>query len=435
MIERYSLTEMTELFTEESKFQNWLKVELSVVDAMASLEEIPKKDVELIKKNLPNIDSEFVKKVQEREKVTQHDTAAFVDIVQSSVGQPQGRWIHFGLTSSDVVDTALSLTLVNACKLLKSALQNLLNSLKNKAVEHQDTLTIGRTHGQHAEPMTFGVKLALWAHQVARDLKRLEFCQNEIAVGKLSGAVGTYSNIDPKIEKIALSQLGLRPEPSTQVISRDHHASYIYACASICATIETIALEVRHLSRTEVGEISEAFLPGQKGSSAMPHKQNPVLSERLCGLSRIVRAYLIPAFENIALWHERDISHSSVERMMFPDVSSVTYYLCVMADRLINTMKVNKDKMLENLEETQGSFFSQKLLLELVKKGISRDDAYQLVQSISQLALKAKQSLQETALNSVELANYFTSQELNQIFSLSSLVANCNIIIESAKNI
>lgn len=435
MIDRYSLPEMAAIFTDEAKFTNWLKVEMAYLEALANLGYIPQDDYQVIKAHLPSIDQVFIKQVQDREQITNHDTAAFVDVVQQLINRPEAKWVHFGLTSSDVVDTALSLTLKQAIALLKQAGEDLLVVLKEMALKHVNTLTIGRTHGQHAEPTTFGVKLALWAHQVKRGLIRLTTAENEIAVGKLSGAVGTYSNSDPEVEHRALQTLGLKPVASTQVIARDHHASYIYSCVSICSTIETIALEIRHLARTEVSEVSEAFSEGQKGSSAMPHKRNPILSERLCGLSRIARAYLIPAFENIALWHERDISHSSVERMMFPDVSLITYYLLVSAKQLLTRLEINEAKMLENLQLTKGAFFSQKLLLSLIKKGLLRDDAYRLTQQISHQALTNKTDLEAEALSSKHLSNYLTEQEIKDIFSINSLLKNCRVIVESVKNI
>ena len=377
MIPRYQLPEMAELFTDQARFATWLEVELLAVEAGAKLGVIPLADAQAIQER-----AKFtVEEVEERERVTDHDVAAFVDVVQAHVGMPAGAWVHHGLTSSDGVDTALSVTLVRASDLLVDTAAALDEAVTARAREHRDTPMVGRTHGIHAEPTTFGAKLALWALQIRRDRARLESARGQIAVGKLSGAVGTYSNIDPEVEAFVCERLGLEPVPSTQVISRDRHAEFLYACASVGASIESFATEIRHLQRTEVGEVEESFRSGtQKGSSAMPHKRNPVKSEQLSGLARVLRGNLHAGLEDVALWHERDISHSSVERIILPDSAQLAYYVMVQFRRIIDGLVVKPERMLENLDASHGLVFSQAVLLALVKAGRSRDDAYRIVQ-------------------------------------------------------
>ena len=333
MIPRYSLPEMSALFTDVARMSGWLEVELAAVDGWAALGVVPQSAAEAVRARAPQVDEQFVSDVNAREAVTDHDLAAFVDVVQDTIGPPDGSWVHYGLTSSDVVDTALCATLVSAADLLIDAASGLIRVLKARAVEHIDTPMAGRTHGMHAEPTTFGVKLALWCLQVDRDRNRLKNAQDAIAVGKLSGAVGTYSNIDPLVEEYVCNALGLKPVPATQVIARDRHAEYLYACASVGATIEAIATEIRHLARTELGEAEEKFGAGQKGSSSMPHKRNPVLSERLVGLARCSAVTSSPAWRMSPSGTERDISHSSVERIILPDASMLAYYLLRRGDR------------------------------------------------------------------------------------------------------
>jgi adenylosuccinate lyase len=381
MIPRYSMPEMAALFSDEARFGLWLEVELLAVEAWAKLGVIPPEDAAACRQRAPEVDAAFVEQVAERERITDHDVAAFVDVVQQAVGQPEGSWIHHGLTSSDIVDTALSATLVKAADLLGEALDGLVAALRRRALEHASTPTVGRTHGMHAEPTTFGAKLALACLQADRDRERLRQARQRIAVGKLSGAVGNYSNIDPEVEAHVCAALGLEPVPATQVIARDRHAEYLYACAAIGTTIESLATEIRHLQRTEVGEVEEPFAAGQKGSSAMPHKRNPITAERLCGLARVLRGYLMAGLEDVALWHERDISHSSVERIVLPDASLATYYAIRRMTRLIDGLLVRSDRMMENLlEGSHGLVFSQPVLLALVRSGLTRDSAYRIVQ-------------------------------------------------------
>jgi adenylosuccinate lyase len=380
VIPRYSLPEMAGLFSDEARLAMWLEVEVLATEAWASLGVVPEEDAKAVGERAPAVDARFVAAVAERERVTDHDVAAFVDVVQDAIGPPAAAWVHYGLTSSDVVDTALSATLARAGDLLIGASNQLVATLKARALEFFDTPMAGRTHGMHAEPTTFGVKLAHWCFQADRDRARLKAARHGIAVGKLSGAVGTYSNVDPAVEDHVCSALGLRAVPATQVIARDRHAEYLWACAAVGAGIEQFATEIRHLQRTEIGEVEEPFRSGQKGSSAMPHKRNPITCERLTGLARVLRGNLGAGLENVALWHERDISHSSVERVILPDSSLLAYYLLVKMRAVVEGMTVHPARMLDNLNRSYGLVFSQPVLLALVEGGVGRDTAYRIVQ-------------------------------------------------------
>jgi adenylosuccinate lyase len=371
---------MDAVWSDESRFARWLEVELLATEAHARLGIVPAEDAARCREAAPTVDAAFVLAVLEREAVTDHDVAAFVDVVQASIGQPAGSWIHYGLTSSDVVDTALCWAMADAVDLLIDASSELIDALVAMARTHRDTVMIGRTHGVHAEPTTFGAKVALWASQVDRDRTRLRAARESIAVMKLSGAVGTYSNIPPEVEAHVGEALGLRPVAATQVIARDRHAEFLYACASAAATCELVAVELRHLQRTEVREVQEGFKPGQKGSSAMPHKRNPISAETISGLARVVRSNLLAGLQDVALWHERDISHSSVERVVLPDSAQLTFYVLRRLRRLIEGLVVMPERMLANLEASHGLVFSQPVLLGLVQSGLSRDDAYRIVQ-------------------------------------------------------
>src|SRR5208283_3034491 len=363
MIPRYSMPEMSAVFADETRLALWLEVELLAVEAWSKLGVVPLSHAAACRERAPKIDATFVRRVAEREAVIDHDVAAFVDVVQESIGEPEGSWVHYGLTSSDVVDTALSATLVRAADLLIVAVGDLVSVTKRRAYELAAVPTVGRTHGMHAEPTTFGTKLALACLQADRDRTRLMRAREAIRVGKLSGAVGTYSNIDPFVEQYVCEALGLKPVPATQVIARDRHGEYLYACAALGTTVESLAIEIRHLQRTEVGEVEEPFRVGQKGSSAMPHKRNPITAERLTGLSRVLRGYLVAGLEDVALWHERDISHSSVERIVLPDASIVAHYVTRTMTRLIDGLVVNTERMRENLfEASHGLVFSQPVL-------------------------------------------------------------------------
>ncbi len=377
MIPRYSLAPMAALFTDEARYRAWLEVEILATEGQAEVGVVPPAAVTAIRDR-----ADFtVAEIEAREQITEHDVAAFVDVVQVHIGEPEAAWLHYGLTSSDVVDTALSLTLVRATDLLLESVDALVKVLVAQAHKYSGVPMVGRTHGIHAEPTTFGAKVSLWALAAQRDRERVARARAGIAVGKLSGAVGTFSNIDPQVEQYVCKKLGLTPVPATQVIARDRHAELLYACASLGATVESFALEIRHLQRTEVREVEEPFRSGsQKGSSAMPHKRNPVKCEQICGLARVLRANLQAGLENVALWHERDISHSSVERIVLPDSLNLAYYITEKFRAIAEGMVVYPERMLENLHASYGLVFSQPVLLALVEAGCSRDDAYRMVQ-------------------------------------------------------
>ena len=420
MIPRYAPKDMAELFSDEQRFASMLEVELLAAEALAELDVLPREDVRVLRTRQPVIDAEFVAEVNERERITNHDTAAFVDVVQSRVGMPEGAWIHYGLTSSDVVDTALCHVLTRAMDVVLVEATDLRDALTRRAVASIDMAITGRTHGMHAEPTTYGAKFSLFALQVDRDLERARRARASIAVGKLSGAVGTFSNIDPSVEAFVCERLGLVAVPATQVIARDRHAEVLYACAALGTSIEQFALEVRHLARSEVGEAEEPFTAGQKGSSAMPHKRNPFLSERLCGLSRVLRGYLQAGLEDVALWHERDISHSSVERIILPDALQLTVYMLRKATGLADGLVLHPDRALENLTvHSLGLVFSQSVLLALIETGLSRDDAYRIVQAASRRSVEERKNFREVieadsevTLSNEVLARAFDPQRL-----------------------
>jgi adenylosuccinate lyase len=371
---------MAAVWTDTARMARWLEVELLATEAHAELGVVPVAAAKECRVRAPRVDDDFVAAVAERERTTDHDVAAFVDVVQERIGTPAAAWIHFGLTSSDVVDTALCWALRDAADLLDAAATRLLGTVVPLARAHLETVMVGRTHGIHAEPTTFGAKVALWALQVDRDRVRLRAARDTVAVCKLSGAVGTYSNVDPAIEAHVGAALGLRPVPATQVISRDRHAEFLWATAAVASTCEMIAVELRHLQRTEVAEVREGFKPGQKGSSAMPHKRNPISAETISGLSRVVRANLQAGLQDVALWHERDISHSSVERIVLPDSAILAHYMVHRLDRLLSGLEIDSARMRANLQASHGLIFSQPVLLALVNGGASRDDAYRIVQ-------------------------------------------------------
>ncbi|MEH2334275.1 adenylosuccinate lyase [Nostoc sp.] len=376
MIERYTLPEMANLWSEAYKLKTWLQVEIAVCEAQAELGYIPSQAVEEIKAK-----ADFdLKRVLEIEAVVRHDVIAFLTNVNEYVGDA-GRYIHLGLTSSDVLDTALALQLVASLDILLQRLEDLIQVIRQKAQEHRHTVMAGRSHGIHAEPITFGFKLAGWLAEVLRHQERLRILHQTIAVGKISGAVGTYANVEPRIEAIACQKLGLKPDTaSTQVISRDRHADYVQQLALVAASIERFAVEIRNLQKTDVLEVEEFFAKGQKGSSAMPHKRNPIRSERLTGMARLVRSHAGAALENVALWHERDISHSSVERVILPDACTLTHFMLIEITDLVKNLLVYPENMERNLNSYGGVVFSQKVLLALIDKGSSREEAYAIVQ-------------------------------------------------------
>jgi adenylosuccinate lyase len=434
VIPRYSLPEMSSLFTDEARLAMWLEVELLAVEGWAEVGEVPTEVAAATRKRAPAVDAGLVARVAERERVTDHDVAAFVDVVQEAIGPPEGSWVHYGLTSSDVVDTALCATLVRAVDLLLEASDELVSVLKRRAMEFARTPMAGRTHGMQAEPTTFGAKLALWCLQADRDRQRLRNARARVAVGKLSGAVGTYSNIDPVVETYVCRALGLDPVPATQVVARDRHAELLYACAAVGTTAETVGTEIRHLARTEVGEAEEAFGAGQKGSSAMPHKRNPILSERLGGLARVLRGYLQPGLEDVALWHERDISHSSVERVVLPDACLLTYYVLRKTAGLIDGLVVNAERMRANLVEgSLGLVFSQSVLLALVSSGMSRDEAYRVVQRDARTASEGRRPLRSVLEEDPELS--LSKAALDEAFSLDRSLRHVHRFVDALQEV
>jgi adenylosuccinate lyase len=382
---------MEAVFSDESRFGRWVEIELLATEAHSALGIVPVADAANCRANSPVVDARFIDDVLDREKITDHDVAAFVDILQSRIGGTAGGWIHYGLTSSDIVDTAWCWMLRDAADLLIEASSKLLRVVVSLAKAHRDTVMIGRTHGVHAEPTTFGAKVALWALQIDRDRSRLIAARENIAVCKLSGAVGTYSNVDPKVEQHVAQALGLKAVPATQVISRDRHAEYMWACAAVGNTCEMIAVELRHLQRTEVREVEEGFKAGQKGSSAMPHKRNPISAETITGLSRVLRGNLQAAMQDVALWHERDISHSSVERVVLPDSSLMAHYVMHRLRRLLEGLQVSPERMKQNLYSSHGLVFSQPVLLALVQSGLTRDEAYRIVQEAAAMSWERSQ--------------------------------------------
>ena len=413
MIPRYTLPEMAAVWTEEAKLAHWLRIEVLACEAWAKQGLIPPEDLAAIRERA----SFDVRRVQDVERTTGHDVAAFVQVVSEAVGEP-GRWIHHGLTSSDLLDTTLALQLRDAADVILVRLERVLTLVRRLALEHRDTVTIGRTHGVHAEPTTFGMKLAVFAFQLDRDRTRLHRAREAVSVGKVSGAVGTYSRVDPAVEEYVCAELGLRPaEAATQVVSRDRHAEYVAALAVAAATVEAIALEIRHLARTEVREVEEPFGEGQKGSSAMPHKRNPVLSERICGLARVVRANLVAALENVALWHERDISHSSVERVILPDSTIALDYMLALAEEILSGLRVFPERMRENLWASGGVVFSQQVLLALVERGLTREDAYRAVQAAAAAAWDRGEDFRAALLADPSVAGAITADELDEFLA------------------
>jgi adenylosuccinate lyase len=382
LIERYTRPEMGAVWTDQARMEAWLRVEVAVVEALAEQGVVPAEDAIRVRQ----LAGFSVEQVSEREKVTDHDMAAFVDVVAASIGDA-GRWVHHGLTSSDVLDTALGIQIKKAGELVVDGARAYRDALVAKAREHRDTLCVGRTHGVHAEPTTFGVKLTGFAFEADRNLRRLEQAFDQAAVGALSGAVGTYASNGPEFEELVLRRLDLRPEDvSTQVVPRDRHAQVLTAIALAGAGLERFGVEIRHLQRTEVREVEEPFRAGQKGSSAMPHKRNPIVSERITGIARLLRGYALAGMEDVALWHERDISHSSVERVALPDATILLDYAQALALRVAEGMAVHADRMRANLDLTHGALFSQRALLALVESGRSRDEAYRIVQENAQRA-------------------------------------------------
>lgn len=430
MIPRYATAPMTAIWSDVARIERWLEVELLATEAQARLGVVPAADAEYCRKHAPAVDDGLWTEILAREEITHHDVAAFVDVVQARIGGPAAAWIHYGLTSTDVVDTAQCWAVREACDVLIEASSALITTLVGLARAHRDTPMIGRTHGVHAEPTTFGAKVALWALQLDRDRARLRAAREAMAVMKLSGAVGTFSNIDPQVESDVAAALGLRAVPATQVIARDRHAEFLWACASVGSSCELIAVELRHLQRTEVSEVVEGFAEGQKGSSAMPHKRNPISAETISGLSRILRSNLQAGMQDIALWHERDISHSSVERVILPDSSHLAHYVLQRTRRLLEGLMIDTDRMKENLWASYGLVFSQPVLLALVAAGLSRDDAYRIVQSAARTAWEERRQFRDVLASDPQV-DARVAAELDAAFDLGRALRHAGRAVDA----
>ncbi|HEY2842642.1 MAG TPA: adenylosuccinate lyase [Bryobacteraceae bacterium] len=429
MINRYTRPEMGRIFSEQNKFDQWLAVELAAAEALAESGEVPAEAARSLRAHA-GFD---IARIDEIERETRHDVIAFTTAVAEKMAAAgdagNSRWLHYGLTSNDVVDTAQALMLKQASELLVAGARALAEILKRRAYEFKDTVQIGRTHGIHAEPITFGLKIALWYDEVVRGIRRLEAAAEDLRVGKISGAVGTFGHIGPDAEERICARLGLKPAAiASQVIARDRHAAWVSSLALITATLEKIALEIRHLQRTEVREAEEPFGAGQKGSSAMPHKRNPVVSEQICGLARVVRSNAQAAFENIALWHERDISHSSVERVILADSAILTDYLLAKTRWLVEGMRVHPERMLQNLHSTQGLIFSGQLLLDLAAAGMLREQAYKLVQTHAMRAWESGGSFRTAIESDQEVLSFLSIEKISSAFSVERQLGNVDRI-------
>jgi len=424
MIKRYSTEDMTRIWSDQNKFNTWKTVELAVVEVMAEKNIIPKDASKVIHEK-----ADFdVNRVLEIEKTTRHDVIAFLTNMAEYIG-PDSRFVHMGMTSSDLLDTSLALQCKEAGEVILKKLNQFKDILKENALKYKDTFQIGRSHGIHAEPITFGLKNALWYEEIKRNIKRWERSLEMISVGQISGAVGTYQHIDPEIEILVCEKLGLEAETvSNQVIQRDRHADYLLNLSLIGATIEKISIEIRHLQRTEVLEVEEYFLKGQKGSSAMPHKRNPIVTERMTGFARLLRSNALASLENVALWHERDISHSSVERIILPDSTTLMDYMLNKMCFLIENLYVYPDNMMKNINLTGGLIFSQEVLLALVKSGITREDAYEIVQKNAMQVWKEKKDFKELLKQDNIITNKLSNNEIDDLFDLEKILINNNKI-------
>ena len=425
MIERYSRPQMKKIWSEQNKSDQWLKVEIAVCEAWAELGEIPRKDIVKIRKASYNLN-----RIAKFLKVTHHDMTAFLNSVAESL-DAESRFIHLGLTSSDVMDTALGLQLTQAADILAKDIAELISVLEDKAVEHKYTITMGRTHGVHAEPTTFGLKMALWAEEMKRNAQRLAEAKKAVSVGKISGAVGTYATVPPRVEEIACTRLGLAPVPiSSQIVQRDRHAQFLTTLAIIASSLEKFATEIRGLQRTEVREVEEPFEAGQTGSSAMPHKRNPELCERVCGLARLIRGYALTSLENIALWHERDISHSSTERIILPDSCLVLDYMLSIFTSVMKGLNVYPEDMKRNIELTQGVIFSQRVLLALISKGLPRGEAYRIVQDNAMKAWDKRKSFLRLLEADKRITARLYKKELNSLFDYGYYLRHVDEVFE-----
>ncbi len=426
MIKRYTRDVMGHIWTEENKYQTWLQVEILACEALAKQGEIPKKAAANIRKKA----SFSTERIDAIEAETKHDVIAFLTNVSETVG-PDARYVHLGLTSSDILDTSMAIRLRQASKIILKDCDQLMAALKKKAAKHKDTVMIGRSHGIHAEPITFGLKLALWYDEMGRNRRRMEQAMESVSVGKISGAVGTFANISPAVEAHVCRKLGLKPASiSTQIIQRDRYAEFFMVLAILASTIEKIAVEIRHLQRTEVLEAEEFFSKGQKGSSAMPHKRNPISSENLSGLARLVRSNASAALNNVALWHERDISHSSVERVIVPDSTILVDYMLHRLTGVIRDLVVYPKRMLKNLELTKGLIFSQQVLLALAKQGVSREDAYRMVQEQAMRAWKNNEDFKSLLLDDQEVGKHLKKEQIEEVFDLNFQLRHVDTIFD-----
>ena len=424
MIKRYSPVELSAVWSEENKFKIWLDVEIAAMEAQAKLGRVPADALAEVKAK-----AKFdAARIDEIERTVKHDVIAFLTNISENVG-PAARFVHLGMTSSDVVDTASAIQLKQSGEIILKHLMQLREMIGELSLKYKDAAMIGRTHGVHAEPVTFGLKMAVWYDELGRDVERIKSANEEISVAKISGAVGTYSHISPEVEKYVAKKFGLRPSiASTQVIQRDRHAQFMTVLAVVAGTLEKMALEVRHLQRTEVLEAEEPFTKGQKGSSAMPHKRNPVNAERICGMARLVRSYAMSALENQALWHERDISHSSVERVIFPDATLGLDFMIIESQKVFKNFVVYPEKMEKNLQITHGLFFSEDVLLKLIEKGLTREQAYTLVQRNAMHCWESGEDFLTALANDHEVAERVTRDELAKVFDLNSLLKNVDYI-------
>jgi len=426
MIPRYTLPEMAAVWSDQARFRQWLEIEVLAVEAWARLGKVPEGDARAVRGRA----SFTVERIRELEEITRHDVAAFVQCVAESVG-PAGRWVHFGLTSSDVLDTGFALQLREAADLLLARTERLLAVVKRMALEHRDTVIAGRTHGIHAEPTSFGHKLALWAFELDRDRERLRRAREAVSVGKISGAVGTYAELDPRVEEHVCGELGLRPaEASSQIVSRDRHAEYMAALAVLASSLDAFATEIRHLARTEVREVQEPFAERQKGSSAMPHKRNPVRCERITGLARVVRGNVQAALENVVLWHERDISHSSAERVVFPDSTTALDFMLAELAEVLEGLEVFPERMRENLNAGGGLVYSQGVLLALVERGMPRDEAYRVVQAAAARAWDEGKDFRAELTADPDVARLLSAADLDTLFDPERYLRNLDVVFD-----
>jgi len=424
MIERYSRKEIASVWSEENKFKIWLDIELLAIEARAHLKEIPKSVYNKIKSKA-RFNIQRIKQIEEK---VHHDVIAFITDVARNIGE-EGKLIHYGMTSSDVLDTCLAVQIKQASKILLDDLEKLKNTLRKLALQHKNLICIGRTHGVHAELTTYGLKFALWYDDITRNIERLKIATQNAAVGKISGAVGTYEHLNPEVEEYVCEKLGIKPARiSTQIVQRDVHAEYLLTLALIASSLEKFATEIRHLQKTEVREVEEPFVEGQRGSSAMPHKRNPILCERIAGLARLIRTNAFASLENINLWHERDISHSSVERIIFPDTTILLDYIIEKMNFVLANLKFNPDQIKKNVELTRGLIHSQKVLLSLIEKGLSRDEAYKLVQANAMKVWDTDTDLKTELIKDPKITKYLNASEIEKIFDSSKLLERVDYI-------